>query len=142
MDIAAIWNFYSNRFILYFTISLNYFFNGTNVFGYHIVNFIIHVLNGIFVYLILNNLLSLEYFAANRLENKKYNFTIGCLYFCMSSYSGKCSYLHYSKDSLSGSNVLFSFNTFLYIIQDKEQNRYFFLLYYLQYWPCLQMRIQ
>jgi len=63
LDFPAIWKFYSNRFILYFTISLNYFFNGTAVFGYHVVNISIHILNGMLVYLILNYILGLEEFS-------------------------------------------------------------------------------
>ncbi len=33
-----------------FTLALNYYFGGFNVFGYHLVNFIIHVATGIFLY--------------------------------------------------------------------------------------------
>jgi hypothetical protein len=34
----------------YFTLALNYYVGGFNVFGYHLVNFIIHVTSGIFLY--------------------------------------------------------------------------------------------
>jgi tetratricopeptide (TPR) repeat protein len=33
-----------------FTFALNYYFGGVNVLGYHIFNFIIHILNGVLVY--------------------------------------------------------------------------------------------
>jgi len=38
------------RVFSYFTLALNYYFGGFNVFGYHLVNFIIHVASGIFLY--------------------------------------------------------------------------------------------
>jgi len=38
------------RMFSIFTFALNYYFGGFNVFGYHLVNFIIHVASGIFLY--------------------------------------------------------------------------------------------
>ncbi len=61
-DIPAIWKFYSNRFVLYFTFSLNYFIHQTGVVGYHIVNLVIHILNGFFVFLIIRSILGLRFF--------------------------------------------------------------------------------
>lgn len=40
----------SIRIFSYFTLALNYYFGGLNVFGYHLVNFLIHVFAGIFLY--------------------------------------------------------------------------------------------
>jgi len=40
----------SIRVFSYFTLALNFYFGGVNVFGYHLVNFIIHVASGIFLY--------------------------------------------------------------------------------------------
>jgi hypothetical protein len=40
----------SIRVFSYFTLALNYYLGGVNVFGYHLVNFIIHVASGIFLY--------------------------------------------------------------------------------------------
>jgi hypothetical protein len=40
----------SIRVFSYFTFALNYYFDGLNVFGYHLVNLIIHVATGIFLY--------------------------------------------------------------------------------------------
>jgi protein O-mannosyl-transferase len=62
LDLFAIWKFYSNRFIIYFTFSLNFFVHQTQVEGYHIVNIIIHIFNGILVFLILYTILGLKYF--------------------------------------------------------------------------------
>ena len=38
------------RIFSYFTLALNYYFGEFNVFGYHLVNFMIHVASGIFLY--------------------------------------------------------------------------------------------
>ena len=40
----------SIRVFSYFTLALNYYFGGFNVFGYHLVNFLVHVASGIFLY--------------------------------------------------------------------------------------------
>jgi hypothetical protein len=53
----------SIRVFSYFTLALNYYFGGFNVFGYHLVNFFIHIASGIFLYwflLLTFNLLSLR----------------------------------------------------------------------------------
>ncbi len=62
LDFKAIWDFYSNRFILYFTLSINYFIHDTHVVGYHIVNTLIHIFNGILVFLVMRSLLGLKQF--------------------------------------------------------------------------------
>ena len=40
----------SIRVFSYFTFALNYYFGGFNVFGYHLVNFFVHIASGIFLY--------------------------------------------------------------------------------------------
>ena len=40
----------SIRIFSFFTLALNYYFGELNVFGYHLVNFLIHVASGIFLY--------------------------------------------------------------------------------------------
>jgi hypothetical protein len=40
----------SIRVFSYFTFALNYYFGGFNVFGYHLVNLLIHIASGIFLY--------------------------------------------------------------------------------------------
>ncbi|MCX7922928.1 MAG: hypothetical protein N3B21_13095 [Clostridia bacterium] len=62
LDIASMWQFYSGRVLAYITFSINYFIHDTGVIGYHIVNTLIHIINGILVYLILHSILGLEHF--------------------------------------------------------------------------------
>ncbi len=40
----------SIRVFSYFTFALNYYFGGFNVFGYHLVNLLVHIASGIFLY--------------------------------------------------------------------------------------------
>lgn len=48
-----------SRPLSYFSFALNYYFDGTNVFGYHLVNFIIHYCAAIFLFLFIYNTLKL-----------------------------------------------------------------------------------
>ena len=43
----------SSRPILYVTLAINYYFGKLNVFGYHLVNLLLHISNGIMLYFIL-----------------------------------------------------------------------------------------
>ena len=43
----------------FFTFALNYYFSGTSVFGYHVVNFFIHYLASLFLFLLIYNTLQL-----------------------------------------------------------------------------------
>ncbi len=49
-NLKAIWNFYHTRFIGMLSFALNYHFHGTDVFGYHVVNFAIHLINAFLVW--------------------------------------------------------------------------------------------
>lgn len=62
-DFAALWKFYANRIVLYFTLSVNYAIHDNGVEGYHAVNLLLHIFNGILLYMILKRLFSLQYFS-------------------------------------------------------------------------------
>ena len=49
-DIKAIWNYSNNRFVAYFTFALNYHFGELNVWGYHLMNLMIHLATSIIVW--------------------------------------------------------------------------------------------
>ncbi len=70
-NIAEIWKFYSNRFIIYFTFAINYFIHQTGLEGYHITNVVIHIFNGFILYLIMYNILSLKYFNGKKIATFK-----------------------------------------------------------------------
>jgi len=48
-----------SRPLSYLSFALNYYFGGENVFGYHVVNFIIHYLTAVFLFLFIYNTLQL-----------------------------------------------------------------------------------
>jgi len=53
------------RAIVDFTFALNYRFGKLNVFGYHLVNVLIHILNGFLVYILVSALLKQEHRGSN-----------------------------------------------------------------------------
>lgn len=67
-DFAALWKFYANRIVLYFTLSINYAIHDNGVEGYHVTNLLIHMFNGILFYFILKKLLALPYFKGKLLS--------------------------------------------------------------------------
>ncbi|MDT8451034.1 MAG: tetratricopeptide repeat protein [Wenzhouxiangellaceae bacterium] len=56
-DPAAVWRFSEPRFIASLTLAANYTLHGDSVFGYHLVNFVIHVIAGLSLWLLLRALL-------------------------------------------------------------------------------------
>ena len=48
--IKPIWDYSKTRFITYLTLAVNYYFHRLEVFGYHVANLAIHLLNTILVY--------------------------------------------------------------------------------------------
>ena len=49
-DLKAIWESFNTRFLPGLTFALNYHFGGLNVFGYHLVNLLCHILTAYLVY--------------------------------------------------------------------------------------------
>jgi tetratricopeptide (TPR) repeat protein len=49
-NIKAIWDFWPTRFIVDLSLALNYHFNHLNVFGYHLINLIIHLVASLLVW--------------------------------------------------------------------------------------------
>ena len=49
-NLKNIWDFWPSRFITYLSMSLNYHFNGLNVFGYHLFNLGVHLISAILVW--------------------------------------------------------------------------------------------
>jgi len=50
LDLTAIFQYSKSRFFLYLTLALNYHFGGYNVFGYHLVNLVIHLISSMLVF--------------------------------------------------------------------------------------------
>ena len=65
LDIGSIFQYSKSRFLLYFTFTVNYYFGKYNVFGYHLVNLIIHIISSLLVFA-----LSLIIFNSPRLKKQ------------------------------------------------------------------------
>ncbi len=52
-------NLLSGRSLLYWTFAANYFLHGQDVWGYHLVNLILHLLNGVLIYFVARHILEL-----------------------------------------------------------------------------------
>ncbi|MCX5692823.1 MAG: tetratricopeptide repeat protein [Candidatus Omnitrophica bacterium] len=65
LDIGNIFQYSKSRFLLYFTFAANYYFGKYNVFGYHLVNLIIHIISSLLVFA-----LSLIIFNSPRLKKQ------------------------------------------------------------------------
>ena len=62
---------FKNRYIGYLTFALNYKIHGLDVIGYHIVNFFIHIINALLVYLLVITTLKTPFFVTS--TAKKYS---------------------------------------------------------------------
>lgn len=57
-NLGMIWNYWASRFITFLTFAINYKINGLDVFGYHLVNLIIHLGSSIGVFWLTTLILS------------------------------------------------------------------------------------
>ncbi|MBF0101515.1 MAG: tetratricopeptide repeat protein [Desulfobacterales bacterium] len=55
-DISSTWHFEPRRVVPYVTFALNYRLHGFHLYGYHIVNILIHILNALLVWLLISDL--------------------------------------------------------------------------------------
>ena len=61
----------SNRALANFSFALNYYFNRLDVFGYHLVNLVIHIIAGFFVFLLVKLILDLNNYRHYKLDKYK-----------------------------------------------------------------------
>lgn len=64
-----------SRPVSYLSFAFNYYFDGLNVFGYHLVNFLIHYLSSVFVFLLIFNTLKLP-LLKERYEKDSYSIAL------------------------------------------------------------------
>ena len=72
------YEFLPNRYIAFLTFALNYHFGGLNVFGYHLVNLIIHLANALLVFTLLRLTFRTTYFQTRYSVSKSSLFTPSC----------------------------------------------------------------
>jgi hypothetical protein len=63
-------HFFKTRYIGYLTFAMNYYLNGTHVTGYHIVNFAIHTINALLVYLLVILTFRTPFLSASGLKDR------------------------------------------------------------------------
>jgi protein O-mannosyl-transferase len=127
-DIPALWKFYSNRIVLYFTLSLNYVIHQTEEVGYHIVNVLIHILNGFLVYLIINKILNLKYFIG-KLTNKYKNLISLLSAFIFVTHPVQVNAVTYIVQRTASLAATFYFLSVLFFIKfrTRDKKKYFVL---------------
>ena len=104
----------SIRLFSYFTFALNFYFGGLNVFGYHLINLLIHITTGVFVFwFVLLTLRLPSQGERYRSIGFKVGFSHGSPLHCPSC-SDPIGHLHCSEDELDGCDVLSAFHDFIY----------------------------
>jgi len=114
-DFPALWEFYANRIVLYFTLSINYFIHDNGVEGYHITNLLIHIFNGILFYLILKYIFSLPYFKGKQVFRYRNVFSVvaAVLFVCHPLQVNAVTYIVQRTASLAATFYLLSIYFFL-----------------------------
>ena len=77
-NIDSIWNYNNSRFIGYLSFALNYHFHHLNVFGYHVVNLLIHILTSFFVWWLATLILSTPEIRKTKISKHKRILAFGC----------------------------------------------------------------
>jgi protein O-mannosyl-transferase len=72
-----------NRFVVYLSLMLNYKLNGLNVVGYHIFNIAVHIINSMFVYLLMLRTLTLPVTGVQYKQKAKRMALFGALLFAV-----------------------------------------------------------
>jgi len=68
-DPIFVWKFDPSRFLPHYSFALNYAWGNFDVFSYHVVNVVFHILNSLLVFLFLRNLFS-KFFSDSRLTQR------------------------------------------------------------------------
>ncbi len=112
---SEMWKFYANRIVLYFTLSLNYVLLGNHLGGYHAVNLLIHISNGILLYNILMKLLSLPCFKNSQASTYRRVMSLmaSLLFICHPMQVNAVTYIIQRTASLAAAFYLLSVDLYL-----------------------------
>lgn len=122
-----IWNYYSNRVIVCYTFALNIAFNKNDVSVFHIVNYLIHFINGVLIFGILRLILSLKFFDGRTISKYKDYFTgaAAMLFLVHPITTGAVTFL-YQRFTLMAAMFYFV-AVYTYMIYRKTEKRRFFI---------------
>lgn len=110
-----------SRPLSYFSFALNYYFDKLNVFGYHIVNFIIHYLSSVFLFLFIYNTLKLST-VRERYEPASYSIAILATFFWAAS-PMQVTAVTYIVQRMASMSGLFYIMAMYFYLQGRTANR-------------------
>lgn len=127
--ISALFYYWPTRFISYLTFAINYKIHGLNVAGYHIVNLMVHICCGLFVWNITKKLINQD----NSFDNSQINLiaTFSGLIFVLHPVQTQAvTYIYQRHTCLA---TLFIFSSFLCWIKAVNYEKYRFVWYGLSF---------
>ena len=109
------WNADERKAVTLFTFALNYHFGKTDTFGYHLVNIVIHIFNGILLYQIIRMILSVKALAGSIYEKEKVFFSLLCalIFLAHPVQTQAVTYIWQRAELLSGMFYLWAFKWYL-----------------------------
>lgn len=112
------------RPLLLVSFALNYHISGLNPFSYHLFNIILHILNGLMVYILINSiLLSLGESEKEKHRNMRIAFTSALLFVCHPVQTESVSYIVSRSSLMATFFILCSFLFFLYSVKTERYRR-------------------
>ena len=125
-DVYEIWESFPTRFLLMYSYALNYSWGGLNVFGYHLVNVLIHIVNTCLVCLLLALLLKTAvHNQAEKIPNKFFfAYCTALIFLCHPMQTQAVSYIAQRGTTLS---AFFYLLTVIFYIKSRINNFYYYL---------------
>lgn len=124
-DIHAVWDANHSRFLTNLSFAVNYHFGGLRVEGYHIVNSLIHLINGVLVY----------WFVFLLSERKRhfrlFSLIVALLFVSHPIQTQAVAYISQRTTSLAALWYLLSLNLWLVVLSDPLKRKKYLVLSYL-----------
>lgn len=127
-------HFNQPRYIGLISFALNYRFNHFNTFGYHLVNILIHIINALLVYLVIQKILKFNKTQSNGIYQRAIPILIAFIFLVHPIQTQSVTYTVQRYTSLS---ALFSFVSILFYLKFRSSQTRNFLLYILSLIACL-----
>jgi len=124
-DLHTIWESFPTRFLLMYSYALNFAWGGLDVFGYHLVNIIIHVLNTFLVFLLTRELLTVSEAQVPEIPHKLlFSCFTALIFLCHPIQTQAVAYIAQRGTSLS---AFFYLLTILFYIKSQKDKFYYYL---------------
>ncbi len=116
-----------SRPLTYLTFTLNYHFGKLNVFGYHLFNLVLHILNSILVFLLAGKVF---FYTINRKSFTHLSFFIAIFFALHPANVNTVTYIFARSGELA---TLFYFSSLLFFLMAIEKNKNFYILSLVSY---------